>query len=58
MLSQSAIQDLQYFDLICVGNFGAIAAERVAKHSPKIYKIAVLNFKKKIKQLSPSGVGS
>jgi len=58
MLSQSHIQDLHYFDIICIGNFGAIAAERIAKRKPQKYKIAVLNFKRKIKQLAISGLGS
>ena len=57
MLSQSP-QDLHYFDIICVGNFRAIAAERIVKRRSQKYKIGVINFKRKIKQLAPSGIGS
>jgi hypothetical protein len=56
MLSQSNIQDLHYFDIICIGNYGAIAAERIANRRPQKCKIAVVNFKRKIKHLATSGL--
>jgi hypothetical protein len=58
MLSQTTIQDLHYYDVICIGNFSAIAADRLTQRYPDKYKIALLNFRRKLNLPSISGIGS
>ena len=58
MFSQSVISDLQYYDVLCIGNYAAVAADYIASYHRDKYKIAVLHLGKNIKYPSSSSIGS
>lgn len=58
MLSQSSLNKIQNFDIVCIGNYAAIVADRIYQMHNSRYTIALLEFKKKSSQPSLSGLGS
>ena len=46
LYSQSAINDLLYYDVVCIGNYAAIVADQI--NCKRLYKIAVLHFNKQV----------
>ena len=57
MLSQSIINDVQYYDIICIGNYAAVCADLINYSHIHKYKIAVLHLGKTVSVPSVSTTG-
>ena len=57
MLSQSIINDVQYYDIICIGNYAAVCADLINSSHVQKYKIAVLHLGKSVRIPSVSTQG-
>lgn len=58
MHSESTIHEFYSYDVLCIGNFAAVAADRINYLHPNQYKIGLLHFSKAIQLPSPSAFGS
>lgn len=58
MLSHTVINDVQFYDVICIGNYAAVVADRINSAHPGKYKIVVLHLKDHVKQQFEEAIGS